>query len=60
MLPLAEKQLSTTHIIGNTKMIDTSNTTEYVSKTFVVFLSLTLDFFSHLNVSSLLYADERT
>lgn len=46
MLPLAEKQLSTTHIIGNTKMIDTSNTTEYVSKTFVVFLSLTLGFFS--------------
>lgn len=45
MLPLAEKQLNTTHIIGNTKMIDTSNTTEYVSKTFVVFLSLTLDFF---------------
>lgn len=44
MLPLAEKQLSTTHIMGNTKMIDTGNKTEYVSKTFVVFLSLTLDF----------------
>lgn len=45
MLPLAEKQLNTTHIIGNTKMIDTNNIMAYVSKTFAVFLSFIPGFF---------------